>query len=117
MATGPLIILIGGGGLLAYLIYDWLQYRLRRRRRKEVQESGVMGKVSYDWRVYVTVILSVVTAYLYARPIERVTETVTGFDPIVEILGAQGAPPPRSGPATTSSWPSWRRITGRRWTR
>ncbi|MCB0215472.1 MAG: hypothetical protein H6648_04855 [Caldilineae bacterium] len=85
MATGPLIILIGGGGLLAYLIYDWLQYRLRRRRRKEVQESGVMGKVSYDWRVYVTVILSVVTAYLYARPIERVTETVTGFDPIVEI--------------------------------
>jgi hypothetical protein len=83
---GPLIILIGGGGLLAYLIYDWLNYRLRSRRRKEAPDSGFMSKMSYDWKVYVIAILAVVMAILYARPLERpVGEEIPGIEQAMSV--------------------------------
>lgn len=84
MSTGVLIVFVGAGAVMAYLIYDWMQYRLRLRRRKEANESGAMAKISYDWRVYVMIALTLVTAILYARPIER----EVGDD--AEILDAAG---------------------------
>ena len=37
--TGPIIMLVGGGGLLAYLVYDWMQYKMRLRTRKAATRS------------------------------------------------------------------------------
>ena len=48
MNRGVLLMLLAGGLGLAYLVYDWMQYRMRRRRSREVQETGMAAKVSYD---------------------------------------------------------------------
>lgn len=83
--SGPLIMLVGGGGLLAYLVYDWMQYKMRRRtRRGRDEETGVSRFMSYDWRVYAMFVITLVVAFLYARPIQRVvpgTEDIPGIEP------------------------------------
>jgi len=61
---------------LAYMVYDWMQYRMRRRRRREVTESGAAAKVSYDWKVYVMIAFAVVLAFIYARGIDRPIEAL-----------------------------------------
>jgi len=89
METGPLIILIGGGGLLAFLVYDWMQYRMRRRLRRETTEKGLAGQVSYDWKVYAMAGLTIFIAYLFARGIEReVTNRPAGYTGPVEVFTA-----------------------------
>jgi len=81
--SGPLIMLVGGGGLLAYLVYDWMQYRMRRRIRRDTVETGFARYMSYDWKVYALIVITLVLTWLYARPIDRqVNETVPGVDPI-----------------------------------
>jgi hypothetical protein len=69
--NGPMIILIGGGAALAFFIWDWMRYRLRRRMRRESNETGWMRKVSYDPKVYMMIGFTVMLAVLYARPIAR----------------------------------------------
>lgn len=64
-----MIILVGGGGLLAYFIYDWMQYRMRLRLRRDVKEEGVKGRVSYDWKVYAMFGLTTLLAILFGRPV------------------------------------------------
>jgi hypothetical protein len=64
-------MLVGGTAALAYLIYDYLQYKMRLRLRRDEVEQGAQRFVSYDWKVYAMIILTLVIAYLYARPIER----------------------------------------------
>lgn len=71
MNKGVLLMLLAGGLGLAYLIYDWMQYRMRRRRTREVQESGLAAKVSYDWKVYMMIALAALLAFLYGRNIPR----------------------------------------------
>jgi hypothetical protein len=81
--TGPLVMLIGGGAALAYVAYDWLQYKMRVRLRRDatVEEKGVAQHVSYDWRVWVMFIATLLIAFLYARPITRETA-----DPIPGVV-------------------------------
>lgn len=84
--SGPLIMLVGGGGLLGYLAYDWLQYRMRRRIRRGTLDSGTSRWVSYDWRVYAIVVVTLVLTFLYARPIDRIVgEEIPGVEPTVEV--------------------------------
>ena len=71
MNRGVLLMLLAGGLGLAYLVYDWMQYRMRRRRAREVQETGMGAKVSYDWKVYMMIALAALLAYLYGRSIKR----------------------------------------------
>lgn len=71
MNKGVLLMLLAGGLGLAYLIYDWMQYRMRRRRTREAQESGLAAKVSYDWKVYMMIALAALLAFLYGRNIPR----------------------------------------------
>ena len=79
--TGPLIMLVGGGAMIAYLVYDWMQYRMRRRMRRESSESGIASRVSYDWKVYAMLAYVAIVAFLYARGIDRpLAEEVEGFD-------------------------------------
>ena len=84
--TGPLIMLVGGGAMLSYLVYDWMQYRMRLRLRRESTEQGVMRRVSYDWKVYAMIVFSVVLALLFARGIDRTVfvESVEGFTSPIE---------------------------------
>lgn len=79
--NGGMLILIGGGGLLAYLIYDWMQYRMRMRLRRESKEKGLAKRVSYDWRVYGMVGFTLLLAYLFVRPIEREVFVARGIAP------------------------------------
>lgn len=72
MNRGVLLMLLAGGLILAYLVYDWMQYRMRRRRTREVQETGLGAKVSYDWKVYMMIALAALLAFLYGRTITRV---------------------------------------------
>lgn len=67
-----LILLLGGFIILAYFVYDWMQYRLRMRKRGEAKEGKIASKVSYDWKVYAIFIFTVFLTILYARPIPRV---------------------------------------------
>ncbi len=79
--TGPLIMLVGGGAMIAYLVYDWMQYRMRRRLRRESTETGVSRRVSYDWKVYAMLAYTAGVAILYARGIDRVEGVqVEGFE-------------------------------------
>jgi len=68
---GVLLMLLAGGLGLAYLVYDWMQYRMRRRRSREVQETGMAAKVSYDWKVYMMIAMALLLAFLYGRNITR----------------------------------------------
>ncbi len=78
-------MLVGGGGLLGYLAYDWLQYRMRRRIRRGSLDSGSSKWVSYDWRVYATLVITIVLVVLYARPIDRIVgDVIPGMEPVVE---------------------------------
>ena len=73
-------MLVGGGGLLGYLAYDWLQYRMRRRIRRGTLDSGKSSWVSYDWKVYATIAITILIVYLYARPIERqIGDSINGI--------------------------------------
>jgi len=81
---GPLIILVGGGALLAFVVYDWLQYRMRMRLRRESKEGRVARKVSYDWKVYAMIGITLVMAFLFGRPIQRqVGEVPRGYTGVV----------------------------------
>jgi hypothetical protein len=62
-----------------------MQYRLRRRRRRESGEKGIARRVSYDWKVYAMLAYVAVVAFLYARGIDRVVGVeVEGFEtPVV----------------------------------
>lgn len=71
MNRGVLLMLLAGGLGLAYLVYDWMQYRMRRRRSREVQETGMAAKVSYDWKVYMMIAMALLLAFLYGRNITR----------------------------------------------
>jgi hypothetical protein len=83
----PLVLLmIGGFAALAYFVYDWLQYRLRLRMRRESKEGRFARKVSYDWKVYAIFIFAVFLAFLYARPIERVLPDQPPPDPFAETI-------------------------------
>jgi hypothetical protein len=75
--------------LIAYLVYDWMQYRMRRRLRREGPEQGLAGRISYDWKVYVMLIFIVVLAFLFARGIERpVGEPIEGVPQVTEVRRA-----------------------------
>jgi hypothetical protein len=77
--SGPLIVLGGGIFLTAYLVYDWLQYRMRRRLRREGTEKGLSARISYDWKVYGMLVFTAILAFLFARGIERpVGEVIEG---------------------------------------
>jgi len=80
--SGPLIMLVGGGVLVAYLVYDWLQYRMRLRLRREEPQTATKRRVSYDWKIWAMIVFSVLIAALYARPITRqaneLADPVTG---------------------------------------
>jgi hypothetical protein len=52
-----------------------MQYRMRLRRRHEVKEEGLSARMSYDWKVWVMIGISVGLALLYARPITRTIES------------------------------------------
>lgn len=106
--NGALIMLVGGGILLAYLAYDFLQYRLRLRMRREVQEKGVRARISYDWKVYAMFAFTVALAILYAIPktreipvdvagVEGVTETGNAIPVAIYVLIA-------------GSWWTWRQA-------
>jgi hypothetical protein len=84
--SGPLIILGGGVALIAYLVYDWMQYRMRRRLRREGPEQGLASRVSYDWKVYAMLALTVILALLFARGVPRVVgESVPGIEDTVVV--------------------------------
>jgi len=84
--NGPTIILIGGAAALAFFIWDWMRYRLRRRRRHESNESALMKRVSLNPKVYMMIGLTVLIAFLYARPIPR------PVDEELQVLTTEGLP-------------------------
>ncbi len=70
--TGPIIMLVGGGAALAFVVVDWMQYRMRLRLRKDTATTeGLSSRISYDWRVYAMIVFTLLLAFLYARSIER----------------------------------------------
>jgi hypothetical protein len=85
--TGPMIMLIGGGGLFGYLIFDTLQYRRRKRAKREEPEDGMSAHVSYDWRVYMVIAVTLLLTFLYGRGIERqINEDLPGIAPEYETF-------------------------------
>lgn len=72
--SGPIIMFLGGGILVAYLVFDWYRYKMRVRKRKVTEEVETTGRVTYDWKIYVMIGFTIVLALLYARPIARENE-------------------------------------------
>jgi|GEM_PF-2561452 di/tricarboxylate transporter len=87
MNTGAIIMLLGGGIIGAYLIYDYLQYKMRMRLRRETKDERSQGRMSYDWKVYAMIGVTILVALLYARPITRVIESDTPGVPPTEVTG------------------------------
>lgn len=84
--SGPLIMLVGGGGMIAYLVYDWMQYKMRLRMRRSRDDVGTSKWVSYDWKVYAMFVVTILVAYLYGRGIERIQgEVIRGIEPTYVI--------------------------------
>ncbi len=69
--NGFTIMLLGGGGLAAYLLYDMFRYRLRVRGRREGRAVGPKTKVKLQPRTYVLVLFVILLALLFARGIPR----------------------------------------------
>lgn len=68
--NGPTLMLLGGIGVVGYLIFDQMAYKMRGRMKKSKAEvKKVRG--TYDWRVYALGIYSVLVCYLYLRGINR----------------------------------------------
>jgi hypothetical protein len=115
--NGALIMLVGGGAMLAYLVYDYLQYKMRLRLRRESEEKGVRSRISYDWKVYAMIILTVALALLYARPITReIPEDVAG---VAGLTATGNAIPVAVYVLVVGAWWTWRqagkeRVSGRR---
>jgi hypothetical protein len=76
-----LLVLVGGGAALAYVGYDWMQYKMRVRMRRDTPEKGASRFVSYDWKVYFMIGYTLVLGLLFARPITRTVGEV-GVDAI-----------------------------------
>jgi hypothetical protein len=75
-------MLVGGGVFLAYLAYDWMQYRMRLRLRKTTKEEGIKGRISYDWKVYIMLIMTILLAGLYAIPrTHQINPDIPGITP------------------------------------
>jgi len=80
--SGPVIMLVGGGGMIAFLVYDWMQYKMRLRMRRSRDDVGKSKWVSYDWKVYAMIVVTIIVAYLYGRGIDRlVGEEIPGIEP------------------------------------
>lgn len=71
MNSGALLILGVGIFLLIALVFNWMQYRLRLRMRREASDGGLAKYLSYDWRVWAIFIFTIILTLLYARPIDR----------------------------------------------
>jgi hypothetical protein len=93
--AAPLIVIVGGVLLLAYFVYDFMQYRMRRRLRQGAGEGRISRRISYDWRTYVMILFTVLLAFLFARPITRTIapdiegvppETITGHAYLVAFF-------------------------------
>lgn len=80
-----ILVLVGGGAALAYVGYDWMQYKMRVRMRKDTPEKGASRFISFDWKVYVMIGLSLLLGVLFARPITRTVGEV-GVD-AVDVTG------------------------------
>jgi hypothetical protein len=81
--NGPMIALLGGTAALVYVGYDWLQYKMRVRMRRDAPEQGISRFLSYDWRVYAMVAFTAFMAFLYGRSISRIVgEQIEGIEPV-----------------------------------
>lgn len=92
--NGPVLMLVGGGAAVIYLVVDWMRYRMRRRVSQQTTESAWMRRISMDPKVYFMVGYTVLVAFLYFRPIAR------PLPPDQVVLSADGIPlPPPTGQA------------------
>lgn len=68
--NGPTLMLLGGIGVVGYLLFDQMAYKMRGRMKKSKADvKKVRG--TYDWRVYALGIYSIVVCFLYIRGINR----------------------------------------------
>jgi hypothetical protein len=80
-----ILVLVGGGAALAYVGYDWMQYKMRVRMRRDTPEKGASRFVSFDWKVYAMIGYTLLVGALFARPITR-TVGEAGVD-AVDVTG------------------------------
>jgi hypothetical protein len=80
-----ILVLVGGGAALAYVGYDWMQYKMRVRTRRDTPEKGASRFVSFDWKVYMMIGLSLLLGALFARPITRDMVPEGGVDPVPTV--------------------------------
>jgi hypothetical protein len=66
-----MLVLIGGIAVFGYVAYDWVQYRLRLRLRREAKEEGAASRFAFGPKVYGLLAFVVVLALLFVRTITR----------------------------------------------
>lgn len=105
----PLLFLIVGGGLvIAFLVYDMMSHRMRGRRKKVASvKKKVKGQI--DWKVYALGLYTLLVAFLYIRGINRAI-VPEGVDPLEVPAEIKRAWAPALFILTIGLWYTWRQT-------
>lgn len=110
--NGPMIMLIGGLGVVGYLIFDQITYRMRGRLKKGKSETKKV-KSTIDWKVYAIGIYTLIVSYLYIRGINRAV-VPDGVDPSEILPVIKRAWLPALFVLFVGAWYTWRQTKAAR---
>ena len=110
--NGPMIMLIGGLGVVGYLIYDQVTYRMRGRLKKGKATTKKV-KSQIDWKVYTIGIYTLLVSYLYIRGIDRAV-VPDGVDPSEILPVIRRAWLPAIFVLVVGAWYTWRQTKAAR---
>jgi len=107
------LLMVGGGLIVGFLVYDWITHRMRGRLKKgrAIAKKKVSSKI--DWKVYALGIYTVVVFYLYIRGLNRAI-VPEGMDPIDVEAVIKRAWAPALFILIVGGWLTWRQSKAAR---
>lgn len=101
------LLILGGGLIVGFLIYDWMTHRMRGRLKKGRVIVKKKAGTKFDWKVYALGIYTVLVFFLYIRGINRAI-VPDGMDPLDVEAIIKRAWAPALFILIVGGWLTWR---------